>query len=414
MSSYTNSFRRIGVFLLAVVSLTLCLSCNNNNYYYGTTPSATSGFKHRIVLTNAYNGTNIIINADNDVVYGRGISTTAGNELLAEAHDNSFTLIYSNGVDGLYFMDNTTENVSGNPVQLTGDAESLGVLSDNKTAVSASRNAPINGSPNGAVYVIDLTNRVISSTISVPLARRVVVNHGGTKVLAFADNTNTAYVIDTTGFKAIPIADPGGVLDRPVSVVFSSDDSKAYILSCGAECGGTQAKVTVFNPSDNSLGNSVNVSGATAGILDSSGKLYVAGSPNGAGFVQTVDTGALASGTVTPSTAVSIANGYHTVMAFTDNSRLYIGSNSCTNLKDSQGLGIQGCLTSYDTSSQKVVITGPNGDVTGIVPIIGRNLAYVVQGGELVIYDTTTDAPRQPVTSQIDVVGQAWGILQIS
>jgi hypothetical protein len=194
--------------------------------------------------------------------------------------------------------------------------------------------------------------------------------------------------------------------------VFSSDDTKAYILSCGAECGGAQAKVTAFNPSDNSLGGSADVTGGTVGILDTSGKLYVAGSTGGAGTLQTVDTGALASGSATPSAAVAIQDGYHRNMAFTDDGRLYIGSTNCTNIKGAQGTDVQGCLATYNTSSQAVVKTVPTGDVTGILPIIGRHLAYVVQGGELVIYDTTKDAPRPD--NQLDVVGQAYAILQIS
>ena len=377
------------------------------------TPGATSGFKHRIMLTNSFAGTIIIINAQNDVVYGRPISTIPGAQILAEASDGSFTLSYSNGTDELYYIDNTTEDVSGSPITLTGDAETLGVLSGNLFAVTASRNAPVNNQPNGAVFVVDLTNRVIAATISVPLARRVALNHAGTKVLAFADNTNTAYVIDTTAYTATPIADPNGVLDRPVTAVFSSDDSTAYIISCGAECGGTQAKVTAFNPSSGTLGNSVNVTGATTGILDTSGKLYVAGSTGGAGTLQTIDTAALTSGTATASAAVAIQDGYHKNMAFSDDGRLYIGSTNCSNVVDSQGNGIQGCLTTYNTSSQAVVKTAPTGDVTGILPIIGRHVVYVVQGGELVIYDSTKDAPR-PQDTQINVVGQAYAILQIS
>ena len=69
MPSYKNFCRRTFVLGLAMVSLAFCLSCNNNYNAYGTpTPSATSGFKHRIMLTNAFAGTQIIINADNDAV----------------------------------------------------------------------------------------------------------------------------------------------------------------------------------------------------------------------------------------------------------------------------------------------------------------------------------------------------------
>jgi len=416
MSLSKNYVCRAMFIVVALASLALCLACNNNNYnYYGySTPSATSGFKHRIMLTNAYAGTIIILNADNDMVYGRTINLATQDQLLAESHDGTFTLAYSNGVSNiLSYIDNKIEDISGNTVTLTGNVESLAVLSGNTSAVTASRNAPINGQPTGAVFVIDLTNRVISATIPVPLVRRIVSNHAGTKVLAFADNTNTAYVIDTTAFTATPIADPNGVLDHPVTAVFSSDDSKVFILSCGAECGGAQASVTAFDPSANTLGASVPVAGATSGILDSSGKLYVAGSPNGAGMLQSLDTSSFSASTA-PSTPVAIVNGYHSQMAFTDDGRLYVGSSNCSNMSDAQGNPVQGCLSIYNLSTQAVVNAAPTGDVTGIQPITGLHKAYVVQGGELVIYDTTKDAPRQPLSTQIDVVGQAYAVLQIS
>ncbi len=394
---------------LTLVALLALLSCGNSYNNPIQNPGPTSNFKHRILLTNAYAGTMIILNADNDEIYGRTIASFPGNEILTEAHNSAFTLEFSNGSNVLFYFDNTTETISGAPVSLTGSIETLGILSDNATAVTASRNATVSGQPNGAVFIIDLTNRVISSTISLPLAHRIAINHAGTKVLAFADDSNTAYIVDTSAKKVTPIADPGGVLDQPVAAIFSSDDSKAYIISCGAECGGTQAKVTVFNPGDNTLGNSVNVDGATTGILDTSGTLYVTGSTNGNGTLQTVDTAALAAGTATPSTSVGISNGYHSLMAFADNNRLYIGSTSCSNA--TVGGVVQGCLTMYNTSAKTVVITNKAGDITGMQPIIGRSLVYVCQNGELVIYDTNADAPR---SSQYDVVGRAAAVLQIS
>ena len=414
MFFYKNSCRRIFASFLALLVLLLCVACGSNNYYGYVSPSATSGFKHRIMVTNSYNGAVTIVNADNDQVYGRTISTSAGAQVMAEAHDGSFTLIYANLADQLFYIDNTIEDISGSNISLPGDVQSLAVIAGNTTAITASRNAPVNGEPNGAIYILDLTNRVIRNVIPVPLVRRIVSNHAGTAVLAFADNTNTAYVLNLTTNVATPIADPNGVLDRPVNAVFASDDTTAYIFSCGAECGGTQAKVTAVNATSGALGNTVAVSGATVGAIDSSGNLWVAGSPNGSGMLQSISTSALAAGNATPSTPVAIADGYHQVMAFTDDSRLYIGSANCTNIVDQNGNGVQGCLSIYNTSNQSVVKAAATGDVTGIQPIIGRHLAYVVQGGALIIYDTTKDAPRQPVTTQIDIIGQAYGILQIS
>jgi hypothetical protein len=51
-------------------------------------------------------------------------------------------------------------------------------------------------------------------------------------------------------------------------------------------------------------------------------------------------------------------------------------------------------------------------DVTGLQPISNRSVIYVVQGGELDIFDTTTDAVATGITA-IDVVGKAFDVVQI-
>jgi len=52
------------------------------------------------------------------------------------------------------------------------------------------------------------------------------------------------------------------------------------------------------------------------------------------------------------------------------------------------------------------VLPPDNGDVTGIEPIPNRNIVYVCEGGQLRLYDTTTDQLQtNPV--QPNVIGQA-------
>src|SRR5947207_4884145 len=51
----------------------------------------------------------------------------------------------------------------------------------------------------------------------------------------------------TTLFRSKTVTGTG--LDHPSYAVFSADDSKAYILNCGSECGGTQASVSVLDTS---------------------------------------------------------------------------------------------------------------------------------------------------------------------
>jgi hypothetical protein len=47
-----------------------------------------------------------------------------------------------------------------------------------------------------------------------------------------------------------------------------------------------------------------------------------------------------------------------------------------------------------------------------VQPISGRNVAYVVQGGELDFFDLSTDAVSTTITP-IDIVGKAIGVVQI-
>ena len=415
MSFYRNPSLRILSSFLALLSLAFTVACGNSNNYYGyTSPNATSGYKHRVLVSNTYNGNLLIVNADNNFLFGRQIATTPQPEYLALSHDGKFTLSFSNLSDTVYYFDNSKEQVNGTVISgFGGDVESLGILSNNTSAITASRNAPVNGAANGVVYILDLTNRVISVTITVPLVRRVVLNPQGTFVLAFADNTNSAYIINTTSNTATAISDPDGVLDRPVNAVFSSDGNTAYILSCGAECGGTQAKVTAFNTSGTTLGPSVDVVGATAGVIDGSGNLWVAGSPNGVGYLQSIGISSIGSGTVTPSTPVGITNGYHNLLAVADDNRLYVGSQNCSNIADQLGNPVQGCLSIYNMSSGAVVKAQMTGNVTGLQPDIGKHQVYAVQNGYFIIYDTTTDQPL-PQTQQISISGQTYAVLQIS
>lgn len=357
-----------------------------------------SNFSKRLFVMNSFYGTILIMNAENDFFWPQPISTITNGTGMVVSPDKSLTLVYSNTGGTLHIISNSAEDSAGT-ISTSAPTESVAVLSDNKTAVLASRNATVTNQPNGAVLVLNLTDKAVTSTISLPQAKTVALNRAGTKVLAFADDSDSVYVIDVTNKTATPISDPSK-LSRPVNAIFSTDDSKAYILNCGAECGGATASVTVMNMSDNSLGATVPVNGATVGLLDGS-KLYVAGSPSNVGQLDVVDVGSM----TRSQQGVSIANGYHTVMAMADGNKLYIGSRNCT-LN-----GEAGCLSIFNGTTATIPTTRAPGTVTSVLPIIGRNLAYVTIGGELIIFDTTTDAPR--TSSQIDIVGFAAYIKQI-
>jgi hypothetical protein len=103
-------------------------------------------------------------------------------------------------------------------------------------------------------------------------------------------------------------------------------------------------------------------------------------------------------------------------MAFANN-RLYVGALGCTVDPGIAANTVRGCLSIFNTATPgtkfpEELAFRQNFDVTGLQPISGRSIIYVIQGAELDILDTNTDAPASGVT-QIDVVGKAFDVVQI-
>jgi hypothetical protein len=243
----------------------------------------------------------------------------------------------------------------------------------------------------------------------VPSARYIAQSHNGNRILAFSDNQDAVTVISPSLIGTND--DPRTVVccfDRPVWGVFSSDDTTAYILNCGPECGGATAGIQILDLGTNTAGAIVPVDAATIGLLSGS-TLYVAGAAPGTGC--TSGTAASSCGTLSVvdlgSMAVTgtaeITDGYHNRMEMGANGQIFIGAHTCTNISISGG-EVRGCLSVFNTATSDVVIPPDNGDVTGIQPITNRNVVYVAEGGELRIYDTTTDALQ---ATQINIIGQA-------
>lgn len=378
----------------------LCLAaCGGGSNSSGSSNSqaATTGFKKRVLVTDRYNGLLYIIDATNDIYRGNTITSGSGSSMIRVFPDLLHAVVVASGVNYLVSIDTKTEAVAGSFIMPEAVTD-IALSSDNKTIYAAIRNAPVLGQVSGAVEVVDITAATSAPIANINLAgvRRLVLSHNGNKLLAFSDNSNQVSIIDTAS-KAVTVVSG---FDRAAYGVFSSDDSTAYIMSCGKECGGTTAKVNALNMSTNAVGPDVLVDGATYGLLDN-GNLYVAGNNNNVGKLTTIATSTM---TVSKS-GVGIANGYHALMALTNN-HLFVGSTGCDNVST-------GCLSIYNTQTNAVTNTAPgSGDATGIQAISGRSVVYYVQGGELVLWDTSTDAPL-PANKQIDIVGQAWDVRQV-
>lgn len=413
------------VFLLTAGLLVL-IACGGG----GSSAPGTSRIKKRVFVTNNFSSFIDIVDADRDLqspftipAGGSAASNIGLNPtFMVLSGDKTTTLVFDAGENGVTVVDNAKESETSK-LNLSDWTESIALSPDNKTAWAAVRNQVASGQTvPGAVQVLDLANTKIGAVLPIPRVHWIVLNHAGTKLLAFSDLSDTISVIDVATNTITPVASPS--FNRPVWAIFSSDDSKAYVLSCGIECGGTApanpsltgAGVTVLDmtTATPTPGASVPVSGATTGLLNAN-NLYLAGTvpatpaAPATGYVNVVDISTMTATSTTP--GVVIGDGYHTLMSLTSNNKLYIGARNCTN---NAAIPNSGCLSIYDVAAKSAVVPTPNcaassgttatcGDVTGIQPITGRNVVYVVQGGELVLYDLNTSAL---FSNQIDIAGK--------
>ena len=84
--------------------------------------------------------------------------------------------------------------------------------------------------------------------------RYLSIDNSGNRILASAITPISVAVITPSKIGTTECGDfRVPAFDRPVAAFFSSDDSTAYVVNCGAECGGTQASVQQFNLVTNTL-----------------------------------------------------------------------------------------------------------------------------------------------------------------
>lgn len=367
------------------------------------------------------NGGLFIINAQNDTlprVSEIGAGASPGLMVLSPTRD---VLLAFDSLGKSVQIINTTSESNAGGITLPGPTTSMVVPATTPVGYAAVASAASNlwGSP-GAIEVLNLGNASITTAIGVPSAQTVVSNPNGTQLLVFSNDSDSISVISPllaappidqgcdTAPNSVCTVIPG--FDRPVNAIYNG--SSVYILNCGAECLGTQASVQVLDLSTMTAGPPLPVDGATFGFLNGS-TLYVAGtSPTNnactgettaatkCGRLDVVDLGSM---TVTNSYVIT--DGYHDRMDLSASGQLFVGSSACTgvgNVNNPNG-EVRGCLSIFNTTNDSVVIPPDNGDVTGLQGFIARNVEYVVEGGNLRIYDTTKDVLQ---TTQITLTGQ--------
>ena len=384
------------VFSSALISSIFFLGCGYSAPApVSANPNATN-LANRVFITNQQAGAVQIVDASTDTLSRASIIIGAQPQFMVLDSAIKTTLVYDAGGNVLEFIDNTQETVPGG-VTLPSFTESIVLSSDGKTAYAALPAL-------GQVVTIDILNKALGTAVfQIPGARRLVMSHNGNTLLVFKNGSSTLSVINTPDNTQPTV--PAG-FDSPFSAVFSSDDSKAYVLNCGPECGGVTAGVTVLNIGTSSavtLGSSLPVpGGATIGVADTT-NLYVAGTPL-AGVVKGGRLSVINLSSLTVSNSVPISDGLHNTMALTTNNKVYIGAKTCTTLDPTTHVAISGCLSFYNIAAPGATLSAALGDVTSILSIKTRNVMYVIEGGELEIYDTTSDTLQ---SKQIDIVGSA-------
>ena len=364
--------------------------------------------------------------------------------------------VYGAGDGSLHLVNYQTESDSGAQKGLNGLSSSVFITRNSQYIIAANQQATVLtvvNEANGGTYALSL-----------PGVYRVSVNPGGSAAMAFVQNSNYAYYVrqltanetlaysggsgtwpkaavdcepqNSPGWCAFQMQSPDNtdstgnpygaplIFDRPVKAVFSEDGSTAYVLNCGAECGGSTSSITAVPvapmiyfsgqhsgnlPTNNALhGNcatTANVSSCTLAIpggssnaLVSSSTMYVAGQqlqPDGlfTGNLTVVSLAATGSSTLSATASAAISDGAPGApsrMLLADDNTLWIGMTKCNNgERFAKGLPY-GCLTMFNISSNSVTMLEPYlGDLDGIAAVTGLHKIYVAQGGQVYIFHTT-------------------------
>ena len=413
----TGRFARLGtlplvlLFSLAAVFLTACGQdiYKVPEFNFAGRPTPPSGLQQRVlvsVTSNGSNGSLIILDGLRDIrnnvqntVQGFSISGFSGGsptQILSFPEELRGYIYTSVSPYSISVVNYGTEASVGSVSGVTGASSQVALAPDFIRIYSAEEQ-------NGQLLVVDQSSG-ITYYLNLPNVYRVSVNRGDTVALAMVRNSNALYRIVKLNQNSL--APPGaidcepnilpvycvlpvpGTFDRPYDVVYSLDGSNAFILNCGAECGGGSnggSSVSLIpqgllqiNTIPTSLPyppvvtSTVSIpGGVTAGLQDST-NLYLAGQQLQPDGLYAGNLTLLNLATLTPSAPISISDGLHTKMIFADEglpsvgNTLWIGSQFCATGEHAARGQNYNCLT-------RVVLNGTNSPPANIVPAIAAN-----------------------------------------
>ncbi len=453
----------------SLVAAIVLAGCGTTTYFAGRTLPP-SGLTNRVLIaiqnpSVAASGALVFVDAYYDIRYsynqkvgGFSISGYSGQlpVTIQNMPEEQIGAVYGAGDGSLHLENYQKESDSGAQKGLNGLSSSIFITRNESYIFAANQQATV-------FTVVDNTNGG-TYALSLPGVYRVSVNPGGSAAMAFVQNSNYAYYVrkltanetlaysggSSTWPKAAmdcePQNSPGWclfqmqspdnvdstgnaygaplVFDRPVKAVFSADGNTAYVLNCGAECGGSTSSITevplapmIFLSGQHSgslptnaalhanCATTTNASSCTLAIpggasnaLVSTSTMYVAGQqqqPDGlfSGNLTVVNLAQTASSTLSASAPVSISDGAAGApsrMLMADDNTLWIGMTKCNNGERFKTGQAYGCLTMFNTSTNTVTMLEPYlGDLDGIAAVTGLHKVYVAQGGQVYIFHTT-------------------------
>jgi hypothetical protein len=433
-------------FFLALLGAIVLAGCGGNgdttsqsNYNCGSGNEPykpTTHLAHRSLVSNYYAGSMQVVDASQDRLTSFTFSVGTQPTYMQSSPDGTLTLTNNTGSNTISSFNNAQESVKANII-LGGWTESFVTSIKNDFGFAAVYNIS-NGNPPippGGIVRFNPTDGALNTDIPFPNVLHLAMDVAEKHLLAFTDSDNNAHWVDLTTtdpvtqvppYYTLSLSDASGTtvaLSRPVAAFFSLDNSKAYVLSCGTECGGSNPAsvteidtTTIAPPASPSTGkvitakvlNQWQVSGAQVGLIDqTANKLYITGSTS----------------TLTDTGGNVVQDGYFTVIDLTANTAgkaIRIGNGVKRWIRNINGVywvaslncGVQSCVSLVNPSAgTATTLAAANGDATGISYQPNTGQLFTIEGGQLYIYTQQGTPINSEYTT--DIKGQGSDVLYI-